>query len=135
MAPRQSDLLFVYGSLLTRIGHPKGERLRAECTLMGPASAEGRLYRVSWYPGFVPVPGSARVQGEIYRLASEQTLQWLDEYEGLARGDDTVTSQDEYARVVIDVTLATGTSVTAWAYVYRLDTAGLVEVPDGVWWG
>jgi hypothetical protein len=35
--------LFVYGSLLSAIGHPMGERLRREATLVGSASVSGRL--------------------------------------------------------------------------------------------
>ena len=45
--------LFVYGTLLSTAGHPMGVRLRREARLIGAASIQGRLYRVSWYPGLV----------------------------------------------------------------------------------
>ena len=44
-----SQHLFVYGSLMTALAHPMGDRLRKEARLLGPGGIAGRLYRVSWH--------------------------------------------------------------------------------------
>ena len=131
------DLLFVYGSLLSRIAHPQGERLRREATLVGPATLQARLYRVSWYPG-ITLSENARdaVHGEIYRLdGGAATLAWLDEYEGVTTGATSVAPADEYARVQCKISDADGAAHGAWVYLYRRDTAGLAHVESGHWTG
>jgi gamma-glutamylcyclotransferase (GGCT)/AIG2-like uncharacterized protein YtfP len=82
--------LFVYGSLLSSIAHPSGERLRSEARLIGAASMPGRLYRVGWYPGLVAgAAGASRVHGEVYELADPaRSLAWLDEYESIVPGKE-----------------------------------------------
>ena len=92
-----NPLLFVYGSLLTALDHPMGRRPRAEAALLGPATVRGRLYRVSWYPGFVPGGRDDDVvHGEVYRMADPTaSLAWLDEYEGIARGALSAGLADE----------------------------------------
>ncbi len=117
--PRTTDLLFVYGTLLSGIDHPMGRRLRREARLVGPARVRGRLYRVSWYPGVVDGVQGEVVHGELYRLADPGgTLLWLDEFEGVTRGASSVTAPREYGRVVRDVTGPDG-PVRAWVYLYR----------------
>lgn len=132
-----SDLLFAYGSLVSALAHPQGERLRREAALLGSATLQGRLYRVSWYPGVVASdqPGE-RVHGEVYRLTTpEQTMPWLDEYEGIVPGATSAAPSDDYARRLCDVVLASGDTVRAWVYLYRRSTADLERVADGRWRG
>ena len=63
--------LFVYGSLMSSSHHPMGDRLRREARLLGDATIEGSLYRISWYPGLVAGGQSGeRVHGEVYALAT-----------------------------------------------------------------
>jgi gamma-glutamylcyclotransferase (GGCT)/AIG2-like uncharacterized protein YtfP len=126
--------LFVYGSLLSTAGHAKGDRLRAEARLIGPASIAARLYRYSWYPVAIESADPAmRVHGEVYALADPgRSLVWLDAYEGLPAGR---TIGDKYHRVERAVLLAAGSEVTAWVYLYRADVSGLAPVPDGRWKG
>ena len=50
-------LLFVYGSLLSRVRHPMGTRLRGEARLLGQATIQGRLYSLGRYPGLVEAAG------------------------------------------------------------------------------
>lgn len=131
------SLLYVYGSLVSRIAHPMGERLRAEARLVGPATVQGRLYRVSWYPGVVLSEDAAdRVHGEIYRLSNPAaTLAWLDEYEAITPGTLGVAADDEYERQTVTVTRPDGSGHTAWMYVYRRDPTGVTRVASGVWTG
>lgn len=126
--------LFVYGSLKSSAGHPMGERLRREARLVGPATIQGRLYRVSWYPAAVAsdVAGE-QVHGEVYALDDPaQALAWLDAYEGI-RPDDP--SAGEYVRVERAAQLASGAAIVAWVYLYRAATQGLAVVADGRWTG
>jgi gamma-glutamylcyclotransferase (GGCT)/AIG2-like uncharacterized protein YtfP len=131
------DLIFVYGSLVSAIAHPQGERLRREADLLGPATLPARLYRVSWYPAIVKSeePGDL-VHGEVYRLRTpDSTLAWLDEYEGITRGATSVTSPNEYERVAAAVDLAAGGNFDAWVYLYLRPTAALERVASGRWSG
>lgn len=124
--------LFVYGSLMSSAGYPMGERLRREAQLLGEATIEGRLYRISWYPGLVAGHhASERVHGEVYALESPvRSLAWLDEYEGAVAGDPDA---GDYERVERPVRLATGEETTAWVYLYRKDVTGLSRVASGRW--
>jgi gamma-glutamylcyclotransferase (GGCT)/AIG2-like uncharacterized protein YtfP len=126
--------LFVYGSLLSAVGHPTGQRLRSEARLVGAASIPGRLYRVSWYPGLAQAEAdSARVHGEVYTLVDPApTLAWLDDYESIVPGSD---ADNEYVRVERPVQLASGRDILAWVYLYQRDVAGLELVADGRWVG
>jgi gamma-glutamylcyclotransferase (GGCT)/AIG2-like uncharacterized protein YtfP len=124
--------LFVYGSLMSTARHPMGERLRAEAQLIGAATIQGRLYRVSWYPGVVESadPGD-RVHGEVYVLGDPgRALAWLDAYEGIAADND---ASAEYTRLERPVRLATGEETAAWVYLYRKDVSGLALVAEGRW--
>jgi gamma-glutamylcyclotransferase (GGCT)/AIG2-like uncharacterized protein YtfP len=124
--------LFVYGSLMSGAGHPMGERLRRQARLLGKATLQGRLYKISWYPGAVDGAEAAQlVHGELYALAEpSRALAWLDRYEGIAPGQ---TRSAEYERVERPVRLAGGEEISAWVYLYRGDVAGLSAVPDGRW--
>ena len=124
--------LFVYGSLLSSIGHPSGERLRSEARLVGAASMPGRLYRVGWYPGLVEAAaGESRVHGEVYALADPaSSLAWLDAYESMVPGEE---ASNEYVRAERSVQLASGREITAWVYLYQWDVTGVQQVADGRW--
>ena len=126
--------LFVYGSLLSAVGHRTGQRLRSEARLVGAASIPARLYRVGWYPGLVEArAGSARVHGEVYALTDPAcTLVWLDAYESIVPGNE---ADNEYIRVERPVQLASGQDIVAWVYLYQKDVAGLELVADGRWVG
>jgi gamma-glutamylcyclotransferase (GGCT)/AIG2-like uncharacterized protein YtfP len=124
--------LFVYGSLMSTARHPQGDRLRAEARLIGPATIQGRLYRVSWYPGAADSPDpEQRVHGELYALETPaQALEWLDAYEGIA---PTTSGSNEYARIEQTTRLSSGQEVTAWVYLYQKDVSHLPIVANGRW--
>src|SRR6516165_7823005 len=124
--------LFVYGSLLARAGHPMGERLAREAHPIGEACLEGRLYRISWYPGLVEGTSfRERVYGEVYALDNPvQTLLWLDAYEGVAEGG---ARGGDYARAERTARLAHGGEVRVWVYLYCGDVSRLAIVPGGRW--
>src|SRR5215468_10562889 len=119
--------LFVYGSLMSTAGHRMGARLRREARRIGAATIQGRLYRVSWYPGAVDSPDPEhRVHGEVYALDDPKlTLAWLDRYEGIVPG-----AGGEYRRLERPVRLATGAPTAAWVYLYRREVTGLPCIAD-----
>lgn len=124
--------LFVYGSLMSDARHPMGDRLRREAKLVGKATLQGRLYKVSWYPGAIAGddPGE-RVHGEVYALDEPaRALEWLDAYEGIA-GAPPGTA--EYERAERRVQLASGEEFAAWVYLYCKDASKLAHIPEGRW--
>ena len=124
--------LFVYGSLMSTARHRMGERLRAEARLIGPATMQGRLYRVSWYPGVSEsTDPEQRVHGELYALDTpSHALAWLDAYEGVAPGSRGVRRVHS-RRTAGSAGLRE--EVTAWVYLYCKDVSQLPLVADGRW--
>jgi len=123
--------LFVYGTLLARASHPKGERLRREARLLGAATIEGRLYSLGRYPVLIEADGHYAVHGEVYALNTPATsLLWLDDYEGIVPGKP---ERSPYERAERPVRLASGRTLTAWVYLYRRSVRTQPEVPSGFW--
>jgi gamma-glutamylcyclotransferase (GGCT)/AIG2-like uncharacterized protein YtfP len=124
--------LFVYGSLMSSAGHAMGERLRREARLIGKATIQARLYRISWYPGAVASGDpDERVHGEFYALENpDRALAWLDAYEGIRPGN---RDENEYERAERPARLSPGEEIAAWVYLYRKDVAGLSAVSGGRW--
>jgi gamma-glutamylcyclotransferase (GGCT)/AIG2-like uncharacterized protein YtfP len=131
-----NPFIFVYGSLLSAAAHPMGIRLRTEASLIGSASIQGRLYRISWYPGVVESDEpSEQVHGEVYRLNDPAaSLCWLDAYEGITRDATSVTTPDEYERAERQVHLAaSGDNIKSWIYLYRRPVAAHEHIASGRW--
>jgi gamma-glutamylcyclotransferase (GGCT)/AIG2-like uncharacterized protein YtfP len=123
--------LFVYGSLLSRVQHPMGTRLRREARLLGKATTNGRLYSLGRYPGLVEAASPYRVHGEVYDLeAPASTFEWLDGYEGIVPGKPELSP---YERLERPVDLASGERLTAWVYLYRKSVRTRLEVVGGYW--
>ena len=125
--------LFVYGTLLSYAGHPKGTQLGREARLIGKAIIRGcRLYNLGRYPGLVEAADApGLVHGEVYALNNPAaSLTWLDAYEGMVPAN---RDQNQYERVERPVQLAVGGEVVAWVYLYLKGVAGLRPIPDGRW--
>jgi gamma-glutamylcyclotransferase (GGCT)/AIG2-like uncharacterized protein YtfP len=124
--------LFVYGTLLSTTGHPKGARLQREARLIGAGSIPGRLYRIKHYPGLVEgTDPNELVHGEVHALNNPvSALTWLDAYEGIVPG---ALDRNEYERVERTLRLASGEPITAWVYLYRKTVAPFRLIPDGRW--
>jgi gamma-glutamylcyclotransferase (GGCT)/AIG2-like uncharacterized protein YtfP len=126
-APEADDLLFVYGSLRPGFDGPTAEWLASSACHKGRASAAGTLYRVDYYPGFVP-GGEGRVVGDLFLLPDAAALlAVLDEHEECARH---FPQPHEYRRERKIVESADG-PVEAWTYVYALDVSGLERIEGG----
>jgi gamma-glutamylcyclotransferase (GGCT)/AIG2-like uncharacterized protein YtfP len=121
------ELLFVYGTLLSSIGHPMGQKLRLSSSYLGFGKAYGRLYDIGEYPGFVSGnENGPTVVGEIYDLTYCHHL-WaeLDEYEGIGE-----LAFAEYTRDKVTV-FTSGAKLTCWTYVYQGPVQHLSPILDG----
>ncbi len=115
-----TPLLFVYGTLMRGYDHPMARMLAARASWRGAARCRGRLYRIAHYPGLVMSDETSDlVHGDVFTLPDDNgaLLAALDDYEGCGTNDPP---PHPYAREVIEVTLADGTHMPAWTYVYRL---------------
>lgn len=119
--------LFVYGTLRAGSGHAMQQHLAARAQWLQAAWVQGRLFRVSYYPGLVP--GAGRVRGDLYRLPEATALlAELDAFEDI-RGE----AADEYRRQLTAVQTEKGEWLQAWVYWYQRPVEGLLEVRGGDW--
>jgi gamma-glutamylcyclotransferase (GGCT)/AIG2-like uncharacterized protein YtfP len=120
-------LLFVYGSLRPGFNGETAAWLASVAQLVGAASASGVLYRIDYYPGFVPGPDGI-VTGELFRLPdADAILSVLDEHEECATH---FPAPHEFRRERIRVGSAAGPA-DAWTYVYARDVTGLERIASG----
>ena len=117
------ERLFVYGTL--RQGQTARSLIANQITRSEPATTTGRIYAFpTGYPAFSD-HARGRVTGEVLWLTElPATFGLLDAYEGA-----------EFARVIKQVTLATGEEV--WAWIYTLADPAAVQygalIEDGDW--
>lgn len=145
------DLLFVYGTLMSRFQNVHAVALRQAATLVGAATYRGKMHRVSGprgvlvYPVVVPSENPTDVvHGELYRLHDRRVLDRLDRYEGCATDSPP---PHEYRREVCEVKLASGgptvsgpvargpvarSPVEAMLYLFQGSTLALPRIADGV---
>jgi gamma-glutamylcyclotransferase (GGCT)/AIG2-like uncharacterized protein YtfP len=129
-----SDLLFVYGTLMRGFDHPMAKLLSRSADFVGEAQCRGRLYRIKHYPGLLlsDDPGDV-VFGELYRLrARDALLREFDMYEACGEGFAEPT---EYVRQMLPVTLDDGAVSEAWTYVYNWPVNDLAWIASGRFMG
>ena len=125
-----NDLVFVYGTLMLSSGHPMGIKLAAEADFIGDAQVQGRLYDFGKWPGlYLSEEASEVVHGEAWRLRSPESLDWMDEYEGI-RPD---VAQPEYERILHKITLEKRGVATASLYAYRWPIDYHPRILSGRW--
>ena len=120
------DRLFVYGTL--RLGQTARSLIANQVTHCVKAWTSGSIYAFPMgYPGCVDgeYAGQGKIIGEVLWLTElPATFGLLDAYEGA-----------DFARVIKQVTLATGEEVWTWIYVLA-DAAAIKHgtlIPDGDW--
>ena len=118
------DRLFVYGTM--RQGQTARSLVANSIVRCVKATTNGSIYVFPMgYPGFCEGDGKGRVIGECLWLTElAATFGLLDAYEG-----------EDFARVIKQVTLASGEEV--WAWIYTLADPGAVRfgspISDGDW--
>lgn len=125
--------LFVYGTLMSAIGHPAHRMLWNGAALVGTATIPGRLYDSgAGYPAAVAGhDGGGRIAGELYLLRSGRdsvVLARLDRYENFIpdRPHDSL-----FSRVVVEARTPAGERMPAWTYLYNHSTDRLARIPGG----
>lgn len=137
MRRRRVGHIFAYGTLMNGAeGEPgiaERAEIRAEATLIGPATIRGRMYEAGTMPGVV-LGGevSDRVHGEVWRLPhdADHLMALLDRYEGCAPGS---IEPYPYRREAIRVRVGGRLRVTAWIYLWQGPICDLPLIADGRW--
>ncbi len=121
--------LFVYGSLRRAHQHPMHRVLARYAEYAGGASLQGRLFKVSWYPGATASDNARdRVAGELYRLRDpDRCLAALDDFEGYA----PQRPESEFVRQILPVIDKRGQTIEAWVYLYNRSTLCLARIRGG----
>lgn len=117
------DRLFVYGTM--RQGQTARSLVAPSVTRCVKASTSGQIYAFPMgYPGFVE-GGTGRVVGEVLWLSDlAATFGLLDAYEG-----------EDFARILRQVTTATGEELWTWIYALADPEAARLGtlIADGDW--
>lgn len=124
-----TERLFVYGTLRRGSRHPLAGQLAAKAKHVGAARYNGRLYRITHYPGAVPskVPDEW-VFGDVFDLNDLDLLAALDRYEGCGPDDPKPT---QYLRLLQNVIIGQGEASQAWIYVYNRTVEGREWIKSG----
>lgn len=123
-----SNYLFVYGTLLKDFDSNMAKFLELNSKFVGEGFFNGKLYKISWYPGAVlSVNKFDKVYGHVFEiLSTEKIFKILDVYEGI---EDS--SVNEFIRTTIKVNLANKRRINTWAYLYNLPTTHLECIKSG----
>ncbi|MFN8357438.1 MAG: gamma-glutamylcyclotransferase family protein [Spirosomataceae bacterium] len=124
------NYLFVYGTLLSAYQHSMHQVIAQHGKLLGEGHFQGRLYRISYYPGMVPsAHPSDQVWGEVYALQdAEIVFEYLDDYEGY---DPANESMSDYIRREVTIDLTQDQTLQAWTYLYNQPVAALEWIESG----
>jgi gamma-glutamylcyclotransferase (GGCT)/AIG2-like uncharacterized protein YtfP len=118
------DRLFVYGTM--RQGQTARSLVANSIKSTQPAHTSGRIYAFPMgYPGFTEADATGKVIGEVLTLTDlPATFGLLDAYEG-----------EDFARVIKQVTVASGDEV--WSWIYTLADPATIKlgtlIEDGDW--
>jgi gamma-glutamylcyclotransferase (GGCT)/AIG2-like uncharacterized protein YtfP len=108
---------------------PYAKLLAARAHFVGGASAPGRLYHLGRFPGAVfDEDCAATVYGDVFRLTGSSLLEALDAYEGCRTQDPEPRL---FHREIIEVRLASGGTLAAWAYPFTGEVAGRPLITSG----
>jgi gamma-glutamylcyclotransferase (GGCT)/AIG2-like uncharacterized protein YtfP len=119
-------LIFVYGGLMR--GFDLHHYL-AGATFIAAGWTAGRLVALGRYPGLLD--GDGKVIGEIYRL--EDVAASLEALDDLEEFDPADPQQSVYLRIVRDVHVDDGATMSAWVYVYNRDASTAPVIKSGDW--
>lgn len=125
-----TDYIFVYGSLRSEFRSSSHSVLKEHADFIGKATFRGKLYMIDWYPGVVESDDSDdSVIGEVYKIRNKaEVLSTLDHYEGCSPGDP---KPHHFARKEKTVQLLSGEEISAWIYIYVMDTSGKEQIASG----
>ncbi len=121
--------LFVYGTLMKGIPSPMSGYLQRHATFLGVAFANGYLYDLGQYPGFVyDEQSDDTVLGHVFQIKTPKVVfPILDRYEGIEGPNN---AENEYLRALIDVRLNEA-KVPVWTYLFNRLPQNLPLIPNG----
>src|SRR5688572_6617444 len=125
-------LLFIYGSLRVGSTNPHAAYLHSCCRHCGIGKMPGRLFRNGSLHAAVYEPGAQHtVAGDVFELPDGrcgELICSLDRYEGIGAG---LPHPPAFRREEVPVSLADGTSLQCWAWLYILSVKGFSPVRHG----
>ena len=122
------DLVFFYGTLMSRFQRPGRARLDSVLRPVGRGWIHAALFDLGIYPAAIPA-SDGMVWGEVHRILDEESaLTALDEIEGYCQ---TEPDTSLYIRDAITVTLDDGRVVNAWAYFYNAPLGRAERISSG----
>ena len=124
------DIIFTYGTLRPGLGaRPAAQAFRATAKHIGPASFQGRLYSIDWYPGVIDSDALGDiVTGDLFQLPQDPTfLEALDTYEMCS---PALPEPHEYVRTIRTV-LADGHAIQAWIYLFNQTITDQTRIISG----
>ena len=126
---KQSNLLFVYGTLLRDTENPMSQYLESKSEFIGQGFMHGTLYKVKFYPGATFEPDSnTKVWGEVYELENpDQVFAVLDTYEDY---NPKKPNKGLFIRDIVPVDVL-GETMYCSAYIYNHTTDGLEVLDSG----
>jgi gamma-glutamylcyclotransferase (GGCT)/AIG2-like uncharacterized protein YtfP len=123
-----TDLVFFYGTLMSRFQRPGRSRLDDVLRPVGRGWIHAALFDLGIYPAAIPASDGV-VWGEVHRMLDEESaLTALDEIEGYRQ---TEPDTSLYVRDAITVTLEDGRVVCAWAYFYNAPLGRAERISSG----
>jgi len=123
-----TDLVFFYGTLMSRFRRPGRAGLDDALEPVGRGWISAALFDLGIYPAAIPAHDS-RVWGEVHRmLDGEAVLATLDEIEGYRASEPDASL---YTRSEIAVTLDDGHTANAWVYFYNAPLGRALRIESG----
>jgi gamma-glutamylcyclotransferase (GGCT)/AIG2-like uncharacterized protein YtfP len=123
-----TDLVFFYGTLMTRFQRPGRLRLDDALQPVGRGWIWAALFDLGIYPAAIPA-NDTHVWGEVHRMVDiDAVLATLDEIEGYSESEPDASL---YTRSEIPVTLEDGRSVPAWVYFYNAPLGRAERIESG----
>jgi gamma-glutamylcyclotransferase (GGCT)/AIG2-like uncharacterized protein YtfP len=127
----ETNLLFIYGTLLPLMNHPKAVWLKERSSQICDGYMHGYLYLVNnTYPAAVyKTEAQEKIFGLIVKMHdTEHILAVLDDYEEVG---EMFAKPNEYYRDVKKVFGSNGDLYLCWTYLYNLDYTGLPLIDGG----
>lgn len=124
--------ILVYGTLRADGRHEMSGVLARASAFAGKGVVQARLFDLGGYPGItLSADPEDRVIGELYELYPEtaaDTLSVLDDYEGIGPNHPLPHT---FRRTMVEVRLADGGLVPAWAYVLTASAPHYPRIASG----
>lgn len=125
-----TQLLFVYGSLLSGFKSPAYEYIFQHFNFLGEGKVKGTIYDLGEYAVGTNNETGRFIKGELYEIKHPHEwsfiLAQLDDYEGLNPDDEGIA---DFKRSVVEVTLNDGSTKQAWIYWFIGDINNRPIVP------